>query len=176
MATDTGSGAEDGLWRFALDLYGRPGVGEACLSLQDRHGCDVTILLFAAWAGAERGVTLDEADLDTARSAVGAWHDEVVRPLRAIRRRLKQGPPPAPNERTGALRARLQAVEIESERIELEVLAGCLPDRPSDPGAAREAALANLTLAARVPRLDDETQAALRVIADAAASGRTPAL
>ena len=25
-------------WSFSLDFYGRPGVAETCLDLQDRHG------------------------------------------------------------------------------------------------------------------------------------------
>ena len=55
MADEDEGGA---LWRFALAVYQKPGVSDACLLLQDRHGCNVTLLLFAAWAGAERGVAL----------------------------------------------------------------------------------------------------------------------
>ena len=55
MADEDKAGA---LWRFALAVYQKPGVSDACLLLQDRHGCNVTLLLFAAWAGAERGVAL----------------------------------------------------------------------------------------------------------------------
>ncbi|UEM02140.1 TIGR02444 family protein [Skermanella rosea] len=173
MATDgAGEPAADpagDLWRFALALYGRPGVSGHCLMLQDRHGCDVTVLLFAAWAGAARGIGLSARDLGAARAAVEAWHGEVVRPLRAVRRRLKQGPPPAPTGRTGELRARIQTIEIEAERIELEVLAGCLPVPAASRGRpSPELVLANLELAA--PGLEGESRDALRAVAETAYS------
>src|SRR3954453_309049 len=103
------------LWRFALAVYQRPGVADACLLLQDRHGCNVPLLLFAAWAGADRGILLTADEVATAGSAVGAWRGGAVEALRMVRRRLKHGPPPAPDATTGSLRSRLQAIEIEAE-------------------------------------------------------------
>ena len=98
MADEDKGGA---LWRFALAVYQKPGVSDACLLLQDRHGCNVTLLLFAAWAGAERGVALTAEEFAAAGNAVRPWHGEVVKPLRAVRRRLKHGPPPAPDDGDG---------------------------------------------------------------------------
>ncbi|MGI9450060.1 MAG: TIGR02444 family protein [Geminicoccaceae bacterium] len=74
-------------WDYSLSLYGRPGVERACLELQRRHGLDVNLLLFSFWL-ADRGVELDEATLALAEQAVSTWHVEVIRPLRALRRRL----------------------------------------------------------------------------------------
>jgi uncharacterized protein (TIGR02444 family) len=155
------------LWRFALEVYRKPGVADACLLLQDRHGCNVPLLLFAAWAGAERGVLLTADEVVAASSVVGAWHGEVVEALRAVRRRLKHGPPPAPDAATGDLRARLQAIEIEAERIELETLARCLPERRGMIGPATTAA--NLALAA-LPAGNSESSNALQTIVEAALS------
>ena len=164
MADEDRGGA---LWRFALAVYQKPGVSDACLLLQDRHGCNVPLLLFAAWAGAERGVALTADEVAAAGSAVGPWHGEVVEPLRAVRRRLKHGPPPAPDKATAKLRARLQAIEIDAERIELETLAGFLPERRDDTGVT--ATPANLALAA--PAAEDiESSDSLRTIAIAALS------
>jgi uncharacterized protein (TIGR02444 family) len=163
--SDTDKG--DALWRFALAVYQKPGVSDACLLLQDRYGCNVTLLLFAAWAGAERGVALEAEEMTVAAETVGAWHGEVVEPLRSVRRRLKHGPPPAPDAATGKLRARLQAIEIDAERIELETLAGLLPDRQNDAGFI--AAAANLELAAPLAG-DTESVESLRTIANAALS------
>jgi hypothetical protein len=98
---------------------------------------------------------------------VGAWHGEVVEPLRAVRRRLKHGPAPAPDRTTDKLRARLQAIEIEAERIELETLAGFLPDRRDGSGVV--AIMANLASAA--PQAGDtESSESLRTIANSALS------
>ena len=43
--------------------------------LQDRYDCNVPLLLFAAWAGAERGVALTAEEIAAAGNAVGpmAW-------------------------------------------------------------------------------------------------------
>jgi uncharacterized protein (TIGR02444 family) len=113
---------EVSLWAFAVDLYTAPGVAAACLGLQDQHGCDVNLLLFAAWMGAVRHRTMTAAEMAEAATAVEDWHAEIVRPLRGVRRRLKSGPPPAPDEASEALRTRIKSIEIEAERIELAVL------------------------------------------------------
>ena len=44
----------DDLWSYTLHLYGKPGVPSACLALQDVHGIDVPLLIFATWL-ARRG-------------------------------------------------------------------------------------------------------------------------
>lgn len=163
------------LWRFVLDVYGRDGVAAACLGLQDRRGQDVCLLLFALWAGAARGRRLDGEDLGRLRAAAAPWHAEVVRGLRAVRRRLKSGPAPAPSPATEALRARIQAAEIEAERIELAALAAALgADGPRDeppggtpgPGDA-EAARANLRLVCPPEGAEDEAALDLLVRASA---------
>jgi uncharacterized protein (TIGR02444 family) len=107
---------------FALELYRRPGVADACLELQNRHDLDVNVVLFAAFVGAVRRQTLTIAELDLVHRRVDAWHQEIVRPLRGARRRLKTGPAPARDEATGALRRKLAQLEIEAEMIELEQL------------------------------------------------------
>jgi uncharacterized protein (TIGR02444 family) len=127
------------LWDFAVEIYGAPGVADACLALQDGHGCDVNIILFAAWMGAVRHERLSPADMADVNSTVQRWQDEIVRPLRTMRRRLKSGPPPAPGAMAEELRARIKAAELESERIELlqlEELAGKRASPSNDPALA----------------------------------------
>ncbi|OZA82811.1 MAG: TIGR02444 family protein, partial [Caulobacter sp. 39-67-4] len=41
------------LWDWALQVYARQDVADACLSLQDAHGQNVPYLLWAAWAAGE---------------------------------------------------------------------------------------------------------------------------
>lgn len=110
-----------GLWDFALRLYAAPGVGDACLTLQDESGVDVPMLLFSAWL-AKQSVPLTEAELARIDGLVADWRNEVVRPLRTIRRRLKSGPHPAPANETETLRNGVKGVELNSEKIELAVL------------------------------------------------------
>ena len=110
-----------GLWDFALQLYAAPGVGDACLVLQDESGVDVPVLLFAAWLS-KYSVALTEAELVRIDQIVAEWRNEVVKPLRAVRRRLKSGPYPAPTTVTETLRNGVKGIELSSEKIELAVL------------------------------------------------------
>lgn len=87
---------------------------------------DVNLVLFAAFIGAERRQTLTTSNLEDARARVDAWHRDVVRPLRAVRQRLKTGPAPAPNDSTAELRRRIHKAEIEAELIELDELGGLI--------------------------------------------------
>jgi uncharacterized protein (TIGR02444 family) len=103
---------------FALAVYGRAGVSQGCLLLQDRFGLDVNLLLFAAYVGAD----LTPAMLEAAAAGVDEWHREVVRPLRAVRRRLKHGPAPAPDVATAELRDGLKHLEVQAELVELTEL------------------------------------------------------
>ncbi len=117
MAADV----RQGLWDFALRLYGAPGVGDACLVLQDESGVDVPVLLFSAWL-ARNFVALSPSDIARIDGLVQDWRNEVVIPLRAIRRRLKNGPHPAPTGETETLRNGVKGVELNSEKIELAIL------------------------------------------------------
>ena len=57
-------------WDFSLEAYARPGVAPACLDLQERHGADVNLLLFACWLSASGRGALDAALLAAARRKV----------------------------------------------------------------------------------------------------------
>jgi len=159
--------------QFALELYGSEGVAAACLYLQNRHVLDVNVVLFAAFIGAKRQQTLTTSCLDAARTRVDAWHREVVRPLRAVRQRLKTGPEPAPNEITTRLRGKLQQLEIDAELIELDQLAALIPLGGVDPvpGSPTECATAAIEAVVRTYATwepDDSDQRAIKTIAAAA--------
>ncbi|BAI72380.1 hypothetical protein AZL_017420 [Azospirillum sp. B510] len=124
-------------WDFSLAVYRRPGVPACCLALQDRRGVDVNILLFAAWAGLDCGVRLTAADLARIDGAVSGWREEVVRPLRALRRRAKT--------EDDALYRRMKAAELEAERVQqdrLFTVGGFVPRSGGDV----ELAAANMAL------------------------------
>ena len=137
---------DDGrFWAFSLEVYGRPGVAPACLALQDRHGLDVNLLLFCCWA-ASQGVTLDQRTLAAAEEAVAGWRNQVVKPLRGLRRRLKRDMEGFPAAETAALREKVKAVELDAERLEQTRLEQQLPP-------ARETAESGPVLAVRALRL-----------------------
>lgn len=118
----SGTDVRADLWRFAIKVYGTEGVSDDCLTLQDVYGVDVPVILCALWM-ATRGSALTPDDMARLAGSVEAWHAEVVKPLRAVRRRLKEGPSPAPSERTEAVRTAVKAAELDAERIELATLA-----------------------------------------------------
>lgn len=130
-------------WRFSLRVYAAPGVAPECLQLQERLGLDVNVVLFAAWLGLARGITLRDADLERIAAAIAGWSGDVVKPLRSVRKALKplaEGPDSA----ITALRKRVADAELVAEQIEqaqLHALAGTL-GVPATPGL--KAARANI--------------------------------
>src|SRR6478672_11185915 len=72
------------LWDWTLSAYARPGVPEACLTLQDAHGQNTSLLLWAVWAEAADPDLMARA-ADVARR----WEALALSPIRAVRRALK---------------------------------------------------------------------------------------
>jgi hypothetical protein len=93
-------------WTFSLRIYGQPGVPPACLTLQDGSGVDVNVLLFSLYAA----------------SCIDPWKKQAVVPLRGVRRFLKDTPAGLDAEGVEALRQRVKAAELESERLQQEAL------------------------------------------------------
>ena len=119
-------------WNFSLELYAGEGVAEACLDLQDRRGCDVNVLLFCCWLGASGRPTLTAERLRAILTASEAWQSEIVKPLREMRRRLKDKPwPGALPETVDAVRRRVADAELAAEHAEQLKLAS-LHSPPAD--------------------------------------------
>lgn len=107
------------------------------------------------------------------------WHREVVRPLRAVRQRLKTGPAPAPNDITARLRSKVQRIEIDAELIELDELDALIPTLEPVPGSGSanecaSAAIETVITAYAHTALDDHDRQAIDTIARAATQGREP--
>jgi uncharacterized protein (TIGR02444 family) len=112
-------------WNFSLELYAGEGVAEACLDLQDRRGCDVNILLFCCWLGASGRPTLTAERLRAILKASDQWQARIVRPLREVRRLLKDQPwSDALPETVDAVRRRVAEAELAAEHAEQLKLAG----------------------------------------------------
>ena len=107
-------------WNFSLELYAGEGVAEACLDLQERRGCDVNILLFCCWLGASGRSTLTADRLRSILKASDVWQAEIVRPLRQVRRLLKDRPwPEALPETVDAVRRRVADAELAAAFAEV---------------------------------------------------------
>ena len=111
--------AAGALWDFAVRLYAEPGVGDACLALQDRFGVDVPLLLWAAWLGDGA----DAAALRAGDRAVGPWRARAVRPLRALRRHLRHTVAGLDGDAQQAWRGSVKRLEIDAERLAFGILA-----------------------------------------------------
>lgn len=120
-------------WAWSVEVYGRPDVAAACQALQDRHGIDVNLLLLGLWLAVRGEAMTAEAARELAAYAAG-WQQEVVRPLRGVRRRLKSGDDaPALAE----LRRNVAAVELAAERLEQDELARRVHGRTHRAAATR---------------------------------------
>jgi len=108
-----------GIWDWALRAYGRPGVPEACLRLQDGFGQNTDLLLWAVWAE-----TADETLLAQAAEVTRKWETTALIPLRDVRRALKAPVAPVHEEARERLREDVKAAELHAERVLLETLAG----------------------------------------------------
>jgi uncharacterized protein (TIGR02444 family) len=117
-------------WAFALDIYARPGVADACLKLQNEAGVDVMMFLVIVFAAVRHRILLTPSEIRQLDEACRPWREQIVRPLRAIRSGLKTGPLPAPNSETEEFRSKVKAVELASERLQNRLIAERLPLKP----------------------------------------------
>ena len=117
------AGVVASFWDFSLQVYAMPDVAATCVALQDGHGADVNLLLFALWA-AYRRRCVGAAEAAELEQIASPWRDGVIGPLRAARRTLKNF------TMTGAaeLRETVKGAELEAERLQQErLVAGVVP-------------------------------------------------
>jgi len=125
----------EALWPFALDVYARPGVEAALLALQDGHGQCAPYLIWAIWLAAE-GREADDAALADAAELARAWQGAAVAPLRDLRRELKRTGSARLARPREQLRERVKALELEAERMLLQMLEAASPAPSAPPGEA----------------------------------------
>jgi uncharacterized protein (TIGR02444 family) len=108
-------------WRFSLSFYRVPNVADACIRLQDEAGVDVNVLFCLLWhAALER--KLSRTDVAAIEERIGPWREQVVVPLRAIRRALRSPPPVVEKGTVEAYRTKVKGLELEAERLQQEAL------------------------------------------------------
>jgi len=126
------------IWDWALAVYARPGLPELTLTLQDEHGFNTSLLLWAAWAGPDA-----ETLANGVQTAV-VWDETVLWPLRNVRRTLKSWRRPFDAEACEGLRQDVKAAELRAERVLMEALES-LCDK--DPDVDVRAALGRAAMA-----------------------------
>lgn len=106
------------IWDFALALYAQGGVDADCLAAQDRHGLDVTALIFALYCARE-GKAFDAGQSAAFAASLGV---SIVEPLRRARVALKVSNQFSDAASSEALRQKIKHCELEAERLVLETL------------------------------------------------------
>jgi uncharacterized protein (TIGR02444 family) len=131
-------------WRFSLEIYGKPGVSDVCLKVQDRLGGDVNLLLYCAWLGAVRGAQIDEAAVGALQRSVADWNAAAVWPLRSARQAIKA----LPAHRHAVIaefRKDVAALELRAEQI-AEAMLYAEGEFPAAHPGSGEIAAANIAL------------------------------
>lgn len=100
------------LWSFTLDFYAKPGIEEACLSLQ-AGGANVCLLLCGVWL-MRQDVACNRQRVQEIGQLATPWHDDVVRPLRELRTQWRDAA--QDDAALGLFRERIKALELEAER------------------------------------------------------------
>jgi len=128
---EAGEGAQ--LWRFSLDLYSKAPMQQACLAWQHEFNIDINQFLYAIWQSS-RQVQLHIDDVQRLIQMVHIWRQDIVLPLRRVRKRLQTYPgfeSGAVNADSFAPAKLYQGVleqEIEAEHYQqLEMAAMALP-------------------------------------------------
>jgi len=158
-------------WNHSLRVYRLPQVSETCLRLQNEHGLDVNLLLFAHWYGQHHGPLPGEL-LDALIAFTQPWAREVVRPLRHARSWMKQAlaveqPAVLPQQPCTQLRERIKAVELQSEQMQQQIM-----EALCERWLAQQPMQAGHSFTTQV----DIIAANLRAVAEASAVPFTPAL
>jgi uncharacterized protein (TIGR02444 family) len=127
------------LWTFSLDRYGRHGVAETCLWMQQRLGVDVNIVLASLYADTQ-GKRLPKAVLRLiSEEGPGEWHREVVVPLRLARTFLKSQLHGEDAGSIAAFRTRVKQLELDAEKLEQRLIEQYLDNVATEPDQAHTA-------------------------------------
>lgn len=113
-------------WAFSLKVYADPVVAQTCLELQDGWGADVNVLLFVLWHGVHH-YRFDKRTVEGIDRRIEPWRRQIVRPLRAVRRAMKDAPEAWLQPETETLRNEIKRGELEAERLQQTMLELAFP-------------------------------------------------
>jgi uncharacterized protein (TIGR02444 family) len=109
------------LWNYALPLYARPGVEQACLQLQTA-GADVCLLLCACWLQ-QNAQPYSAARCAQLQDLAEPWQQQVITPLRQLRQNWREAAQQQPE--LAVLREQLKGLEQQGEHQLLLQLQAC---------------------------------------------------
>jgi len=109
---DATKALDNPLWIYAVKQYQQTGCAQFLLRAQDEMGLEVNVLLFAGWL-ASRNQSLNLKAITD--SDAHNWQQDVIKPLREIRRQVK-------NYRQEGFYRQILALELSAEQQQLEVL------------------------------------------------------
>lgn len=138
--------AED-FWAYSLALYCRQKVAAACLSLQERRGADVNLILAICWL-ASKGYAVRADALAAATAALESWNAAILHPLRQVRRRLPLDFPEIDKVDQQSIKHGILSVELECERMAQQKIVAALEPLVADLATepARDLAAASLPI------------------------------
>ena len=117
-------GQSQHFWDFSVELYGQDGVSAACLELQNEFGLDINLLLFCYWHGRCHG-TIDDQLLQRAIKFSSNWRQNVVQPLRNVRKWMKVNASlfeSAQSRQFEVLRERVKDDELAAEKYQQQAM------------------------------------------------------
>ena len=106
------------LWRHACQFYAQSGVEQTLLALQDEHGADINQILQAHWLGTEERVW----DQGCVSEEYSLWMEQQIRPLRKIRRDMKQQWVEERGSAFEDFRQQVKKLELQAEQYGLALL------------------------------------------------------
>lgn len=105
----------DDFWNFSLQFYSKDDVEASCLKLQDDYGADINFLILAFYAASRRVRLIGPLSLWSGDAA--RWRDNVIVPIRQIRRALKSEHLQERVLSSRQFKNSLLAIELEAEKI-----------------------------------------------------------
>jgi len=153
--------AAEPFWNFSIQVYSTPLVADLSLSLQDKYGFDVNVLLLCLWLAQERCLTLDQETMHELRRGVAELNENLVWPIRRARRWVKASTDKAFQSLENAERRKfyesLQLTELKGERFVQSALIECLSTvgeiMSKTPEAAARISLENYREAIAAPEI-----------------------
>ena len=163
MASDARGFRSESLWAWSLRATEVADARDALLALQDGHGLNGSLMLWAVWCEAA-GLCLTDEDARRIVEQVHPMDRYAVRRLREVRRYAASPRPGYGADALSALRAQVYRAELAAERLiqtrlETETLAARLSGPPPAGEGVRLARLCARALETPVLLADDLGQA-----------------